>query len=318
MSINKKTYLMLLGYGGDRIKRKLFLSVLLLFGLALILNVSTSAAADTTIGTKVVTDHTTPKVISTSPANKTIVKKVSTINVKFSETINAGNNLIYLKNGKTTISTTKSFSGNTLTLTPKSALSSGVKYTLKLSEGSVTDITGNKNPSYSSSFTISPINLAQMKDGISRSEKFYAKNGRLPKTIRYGSTLITITQFQKIIATQGLSIKKPKIVASTASLASIMKAASKYRYSGAAHTAEGMIANGGGDCWAMSDYLYKNMTKAGMKARIIQYATSYSSRHRSVQYYTNGAWHDAPYRTYFSTNMFNNTQSYGAVIASNA
>ena len=289
----------------------------MLFGLALILNVSTSAAADTTVGTNVVTDHTAPKVISTSPANKTIVKSTTNVKVKFSEAIKAGNNLIYLKNGKTTISTTKTISGNTLTLTPKSALASGVKYTLKLSAGSVTDISGNKNPSYSSSFTVSPINVAQMKDGISRAEKFYANNGRLPKTVHYGSTILSIAEFQKIIATQGLAIKKPKIVASTASLASIMKGASKYRYSGAAHTAEGMIAHGSGDCWAMSDYLYKKMTGAGMKARIIQYATAYSSRHRSVQYYTGGSWQNAPYRTYFSTNMFNNTQSYGKVIACN-
>jgi methionine-rich copper-binding protein CopC len=308
---------MLLGYGGDRIKRKLFLSVLLLFGLALILNVSTSAAANTTVGTNIVTDHTAPKVISTTPANKTIVKSATNVKVKFSETIKAGNNLIYLKNGITTISTTKTISGNTLTLTPKSALASGVKYTLTLNAGSVTDLSGNGNPSYTSSFTVSPINLTQMKDGISRAEKFYANNGRLPNTVSYGSTLIPIAQFQKIIATQGLTIKKPTVVSSTASLASIMKAASKYRYSGAAHTAEGMMAIGSGDCWAMSDYLYKNMTKAGMKARIIQYATAYSSRHRSVQYYSNGSWHDAPYRTYFSTQMFNNTQSYGTVIACN-
>jgi Bacterial Ig-like domain len=317
MGINKKTYLMLLGYGGDRIKRKLFLSVLLLFGLALILNVSTSAAADTTTGATVTTDHTAPKVISTSPANKTIVKSATNVKVKFSETIKAGNNLIYLKNGITTISTTKTISGNTLTLTPTRALASGVKYTIKLSAGSVTDLSGNLNPSYTSSFTVSPINLTQMKDGISRAEKFYANNGRLPYTISYGTTLIPIAQFQKIIATQGLTIKKPTVVASTASLASIMIAASKYRYSGLAHTAEAMMAIGSGDCWAMSDYLYKNMTRAGMKARIIQYATAYSSRHRSVQYYSNGSWHNAPYRTYFSTQMFNNTQSYGTVIACN-
>ena len=291
--------------------------MLLLFGLALILNVSTSAAADTTAGDTVTTDHTTPNVIATSPANKAIVKKVSTIKVKFSETITSGNNLIYLKNGITTISTTKTISGNTLTLTPKSALASGVKYTLKLSAGSVTDLSGNGNPSYSSSFTVSPINLAQMKEGISRAEKFYANNGRLPKTVHYGSTILSIAQFQKIIATQGLTINKPKIVVSTSSLASIMKGASKYRYSGAAHTAEGMIAHGSGDCWAMSDYLYKKMSGAGMKSRIIQYSTAYSSRHRSVQYYTGGSWHNAPYRTYFSTNMFNNTQSYGKVIACN-
>ena len=296
----------------------MFLSVLLIFGVALILNVSTSAAASTTVGSNVTVDHASPKVIAISPANKAVVKKTSSIKVKFNEKIVAGNGLIYLKNGKTIISTTKTYSDNTLTVTPKSALASGVKYTLTVSRGSVTDLSRNKNPSFSSSFTVAPITVAQMKDGISRAEKFYANNGRLPKTVHYGSNLITIAQFQKIIATQGLTIKKPKVVSSTGSLASIMKAASKYRYSGAAHTAEGMIAHGSGDCWAMSDYLYKKMTASGMKARIIQYSTAYSSRHRSVQYLSNGAWQNAPYRQYFSTNMFNNTQSYGSVIACNA
>ena len=75
--------------------------MLLIFGLALILNVSTSAAASTTVGDNVTIDHTSPKVIAINPANKAVVKKTSTIKVKFSEKIKAGNNLIYLKNGKT-------------------------------------------------------------------------------------------------------------------------------------------------------------------------------------------------------------------------
>ena len=295
----------------------MFLSVLLIFGIALVLNVSTSAAASTPVGDNVIVDHSTPKVTTVNPANKAVVKKVTSIKVIFNENIKAGNNNIYLKNGKTTISTKNTISGKTLTITPTSALASDIKYSLFIKAGSVTDISGNKNPSYSSCFTVAPLTVAQMKDGIARAQSFYANNGRFPKTVRYGSTLIPITQFTKIIATQGLAIKKPKIVASSASLASIMVGASKYGYSGRAHTAEGMVSAGSGDCWAMSDYLYKKMNAAGMKARIIQYSTSYSSRHRSVQYLSNGAWVNAPYRTYFKTNMFNNTQSSGTVIACN-
>ncbi|WP_048190911.1 Ig-like domain-containing protein [Methanobacterium sp. SMA-27] len=289
--------------------------MLLIFGVALILNVNTSAA--TTVGDNVTVDHSSPKVTDVSPAKKAVIKDTSNIQVKFNEKITAGNNLIYLKDGETKISIKKTYSGNTLTITPTNALASGVKYTVFLSRGSVSDLSGNKNVAFSYKFTVSPISVAQMKDGISRAEKFYASNGRLPNTVKYGSNLIPIAKFQKIIATQGLSIKKPKLVASTTSLASIMRAASKFSYSGAASTAEGMIAHGSGDCWAMSDYLYKRMNAAGMKSRILQYSTAYSSRHRSVQYFSNGSWQDAPYRTYFSTNMFNNTQSYGTVIACN-
>ena len=66
-----------------------------------------------------------------------------------------------------------------------------------------------------------------------------------------------------------------------------VKAASTYTYS---------YGKGVGDCWANSDYLMGQLTKAGVKARIIQYRTSMSSRHRSVQLYKNGNWVDYDYK----------------------
>ena len=277
---------------------------------------STSAAATPT------TDHSSPKVTAVNPANNAVILKTQTVKVTFNEPIKAGKTLgIILKNGKTIISTKKSISDKTLSITPITALTTGIKYKLILNPESVTDLSGNGNTYYTSCFTVSPITLAQMKDGISRAQQFYAANGRLPNTVHFGSNLIPITQFQNIIATQQLTIKKPKLTASIVSLSSldaIMKVASKFRYSGSAHSAEDMERIGSGDCWAMSDYLYKKMTASGMKARIIQYATAYSSRHRSVQYLQNNQWVNAPYRSYFSTDMFNNTQSTGSVIACNA
>jgi hypothetical protein len=179
--------------------------VLLLFGLALILNVSTSAAA-TTSAAKVTTDHTSPTVIGLDPANKSVKLTSQTIKVKFNEQIKLGNKLIYLKNGKTIVSTKKTISGKTLSIIPTKALATGIKYNIILNAGSVTDLSGNKMSSFSSSFTVSPITVAQMKDGISRAQKFYAANGRLPNTVHYGSNLIKIAEFQKIIATQGFKI----------------------------------------------------------------------------------------------------------------
>lgn len=46
----------------------------------------------------------------------------------------------------------------------------------------------------------------------------------------------------------------------------------------------------GMDCWAMSSYLSSKLRSQGYTTRTIQYATSMSSRHRTVQYYSNGAW----------------------------
>jgi hypothetical protein len=48
-----------------------------------------------------------------------------------------------------------------------------------------------------------------------------------------------------------------------------------------------------GDCWAMSEYLYN---KYASQVRIVQYRTSMSSRHRSIQINQNGAWVDFNYR----------------------
>jgi N-acetylmuramoyl-L-alanine amidase len=64
---------------------------------------------------------------------------------------------------------------------------------------------------------------------------------------------------------------------------------------------------GTGDCWDNSAALYKKLTSSGSKARIIQYATSQSSRHRSVQVYNDGEWVNYDYKsngyaqTYYAT-----------------
>ena len=95
----------------------------------------------------------------------------------------------------------------------------------------------------------------------------------------------------------------------------VMKSASHFRYSHRYQTRKGIEKHHCGSCWAMSAYLYYYLKRAHVHTRIIQYHTKYSSRHRSVQYWI-GHWVNVPYRTYFHlTNMFNNTQSHGLVIA---
>jgi len=270
------------------------------------LNVNTSAAAST--------NNTTLKVVSVDPANHAIINKSQSIKVKYSKTVKSGDVWVVLRKGTgKTISVKTTVKGNTLTITPKNTLSIG-KYSLTIHSGTVKDSDGINNKLLKTSFTVSPLTLAQMKDGIKRTETYYANNGKLPNTVSYGKTKYTITQFKQIISTQGLTIKKPKVVSKAATVAEVMKKASKYRYSSAAHTGKDMERIGSGDCWAMSDYLYTHLTSKGVKSRIIQYATAYSSNHRSVQYYNNGRWVNVPYRTYFSTNLFNNTQSSGTVI----
>ena len=175
--------------------------MLLLFGLALILNVNTSAASNVT------TDNTIPKVTSTDPVNNAIVTNEKIIKVRFSESVKYGNQWIELKNSYGQIKpTTKSISGNTLTITPKTALAKGVQYKLIIHSGSIKDLSGNSVSLYKTSFNVSRLSLAQMKDGISRVQNFYYTNGRLPTYVSYSTGNIAIYTFQRMIALQGLKI----------------------------------------------------------------------------------------------------------------
>ncbi len=91
---------------------------------------------------------------------------------------------------------------------------------------------------------------------------------------------------------------KNKANTSDPKLNAIMKSGSKYGYSHRASTSSAMQKIGAGDCWAMSSYLNGKFQAAGYQSRVVQYATAYSSRHRSVQLYQNGQWKTVPYRAY--------------------
>lgn len=50
-----------------------------------------------------------------------------------------------------------------------------------------------------------------------------------------------------------------------------------------------------GDCWAHSSWYSSKLKSQGYSTRVVQYASSLSSRHRSVQIQKNGKWVDADY-----------------------
>jgi len=62
-----------------------------------------------------------------------------------------------------------------------------------------------------------------------------------------------------------------------------------------------------GSCWAWSDALYTELTKKGYTCRIVQYATSMASNHRSVQVKNGSEWEDYPYRQTKIPNLAYNT-----------
>ncbi len=90
---------------------------------------------------------------------------------------------------------------------------------------------------------------------------------------------------------------------SDSKLDAIMRSGAKYGYRRGVSTAAAMQKAGSGDCWAMSEYLNNKLKSAGYQSRIIQYSTSYSSQHRSVQLYQ-GKWITVPYRAYGYNSMF--------------
>ncbi|MGB9978604.1 Ig-like domain-containing protein [Methanobacterium sp.] len=122
-------------------------------------NATVSAKVDSqTVKKSVIINNIPPKVKSIDPTNNAVNISINKIiKVAFSEKIKAGSNCwIELKSSNGTAKTfTKSISSNVLTITPTGALSKGVKYTLILHSGSITDLVGNPLAPWSSSFTTS-------------------------------------------------------------------------------------------------------------------------------------------------------------------
>ncbi|MFA0832572.1 MAG: peptidoglycan-binding protein [Methanobacterium formicicum] len=75
---------------------------------------------------------------------------------------------------------------------------------------------------------------------------------------------------------------------------------------------------GVGDCWDNSYALYGELTASGQSARIVQYANSYVSNHRSVQVWDGSSWVDYDYKGNGYSNRYYATSgsSSGTVIES--
>ena len=153
-------------HGGGIIKWKLFMSMFLLCGVALL---NLSGASAVVLGSNnsnaVTTTNVTPNVTAVNPSNNAVNVAVNkTIKVNFSEPIKVGNGYIELKDGNgSVVPITKSLNGTVLTISPKSALVKGMEYSLILHTGSVKDLAGNNLKLYVSHFrtvsddTVAPV-----------------------------------------------------------------------------------------------------------------------------------------------------------------
>lgn len=90
----------------------------------------------------------------------------------------------------------------------------------------------------------------------------------------------------------------------------IMLKASKFKYVRYKnHTASAMIRDGHGDCWAMGEYLFNELKKAGFKVRIRTGVTRLSRNHRWNEIYINKKWTPVAYKKYKISPYFAYTPS---------
>jgi len=218
------------------------------------------------------------------------------------------------------ISTTNNASNCTTSSLSKSNLTTAM--VSKASLNSTTKSKINSTMAAGSPVTVNGLTITQLKDGISRAQAFYKKNGRLPNYITYGTRKIPIATFQKNIATQGLKISttsttKTKInTSSVSALAASLKAGSTSNYNTAVkifnwvrdninysfyynskYGAAGTLKYRTGNCCDTSNLLVALARAAGIQARYMHGTCKFSSGnwygHVWTQLYVNGKWVNA-------------------------
>lgn len=234
--------------GGGIIKRKLFLALLLLFGMVLILGANTASAQT------VASNSLSPKVTASDASHSAVVLNGNKVKINFNKDIKMGSGWIDLKNSNGKIvKSSKSVSGKMLTVNPVKALNRGSRYTVTIHGSSIKDMDGHAIRLCNIKFTVSILTVSQMKDGISRAENFYSINKRLPNYVTYGAKKIPMYQFQKIIATQGLKLNTSGPVNSAKSASRSVKGSSAYNIT---ITSLKVSATAKCSCGACGDYVY--------------------------------------------------------------
>ncbi len=212
----------------------MFFSVLLLIGLAVVLNINFSSATtvnqtDINNSTHTIKNSTVTSTVSNLTSNKTVKTNSVSNSTKFMAagaptTVN-GLSVTQLNDG---ISRVQTF------YFKNSRLPNFVSYGTR----KILISTFQKNiatAGLSLNLTINGLSVAQLKDGISRVQTFYSNNGRLPNYVSYGTRKILISTFQTNIATAGLKIStssgtKPIDTSSISALASSLAYGSSSQY----------------------------------------------------------------------------------------
>jgi transglutaminase-like putative cysteine protease len=337
--------------GGGIINSKLILPVLLFFSLALVLNVSASSAASvnqTNINTSGTSLDNITTNISTSNYATADNATTSATSIK-SATVNT-TNTTNLNSTVTANTSIKSATTNTSNLNNTQAAGAPVLVNgltlAQLKDGtSRVQAFFNKYdrlPTYVSFGTrkipiatfvkniatqglkintviVNGLNVAQLKDGISRVQAYYVKYGKLPTYVSFGTRKIPIATFEKNIATQGLKITTNAVAStkpdtsSVAALAKSLKGSTTYAtavnifnwvrdnisysyYDNTKYGAAGTLTHMTGNCCDTSNLLVALARDDGITARYVHGYCHFSSGwygHVWAQLYVNGKWYNA-------------------------
>jgi transglutaminase-like putative cysteine protease len=302
-------------HGGGKIKRRLFLSVLLLFSLALVFNINFSSAASvnqTNISTSaksldIVNVNISSSNHTTTTNAKATLNTVKKVTVKPAPKTNINSTMaagaLVKVNGLTVAQLKAGVSRVQAFYDKNGRLPNYVSYGTR----HIAIATFQKNIATQglkiNTIKVNGLTVAQLKAGVSRVQAFYDKNGRLPNYVSYGTRHIAIATFQKNIATQGLKINtttansvaktKPN-TSSVSALAKSLKSSSTYKtavkifnwvrdnisysfYYNTKYGAAGTLKHMTGNCCDTANILVALARDAGITARYVHGTCRFSS-----------------------------------------
>jgi len=207
-----------------------------------------------------------------------------------------------------------SSSNHTTTTNAKATLNTVKKVTVK--PAPKTNI--NSTMAAGALVKVNGLTVAQLKNGLSRVDAFYKKNGRLPHYVSYGTRHIAIATFKKNLTKQGLKINtttkktvttKPN-TSSVSALAKSLKSSSTYKtavkifnwvkdnisysfYYNTKYGAAGTLKHMTGNCCDTANILVALARDAGITARYVHGTCKFSSGtygHVWAQLNINGKW----------------------------
>lgn len=126
---------------------------------------------------------------------------------------------------------------------------------------------------------------------------FQTESGLIVDGIVGNDTKKAMETWDKHLAQVQAAAGEDTSTASTSTSSSSKKAyASAVRSYSNSYSSSWSNGKGTGDCWDNSAALYSQLTSSGSKARIVQYANSYVSNHRSVEVWDGSSWVDYDYK----------------------